>query len=179
MLYLCCENWIWKNIRVPNAHASSFGTKWEPQSIRPSKNTKRFRKFCIRLTQFGKNFAPISHQILHLKIKCPKVYLIRPPSASLPTAAIAAIQNIKMACQLKWTNRVNPGRTEQPLWYSFRVWLTKLAKLKMNPTCMHCLSSCTGPIYEFGKSYHWILTWSFKTLILKQLGIWTVHAYVF
>ena len=63
--------------------------------------------------------------------------------------------------------------------YSFRVWLTKLATLKMNPTCMHCLSSCTGPIYEFGKSYHWILTWSFKTLILKQLGIWTVHAYVF
>ena len=57
--------------------------------------------------------------------------------------------------------------------YTFRVWLTKLATLKMNPTCMQCLSSCTGSFYENGKSYHWILTWSFKTLFLKQLGIWT------
>ena len=71
----------------------------------------------LQVARFGKNFAPISHQILHLKIKCPKVHLIHPPSASLPTAAIAAIQNIKMACQLKWTNRVNPGPTEQPLRY--------------------------------------------------------------
>ena len=37
------------------------------------------------------------------------------------TAAIAAIQNIKMACQLKWTNRVNPGPTEQPQRY-LSVW---------------------------------------------------------
>ena len=94
---------------------SSLATKWKLQCIRPTTNTKRFRKFCVRLTHLGTNFAPISHQILHLKIKCSEVYLIRPPSTSLPTAAIAAIQNIKMACQLKWTNRVNPGRTEQPL----------------------------------------------------------------
>ena len=53
------------------------------------------------------------------------------------------------------------------------------ATLETRHFAVHCLSSCTGPIYEFGKSYHWILTWSFKTLILKQLGIWTVHAYVF
>ena len=102
---------------IQGCPCSSLATKWKPQSIRTSKNTKRFTKFCIRLTHLGTNFVPISHPILHLKIKCPKVYLIRPPSFSLPTAAIAAIQNIKMACQLKWTNRVNPGPTEQPQRY--------------------------------------------------------------
>ena len=89
------------------------------QNERPSKNTKRFRKFCIRLTHFGSNFAPISHQILHLKKKFPKVYLIRPPSTSLPTAAIAAIKNDKMACQLEVDEQSKRGRTEQPLRYTW------------------------------------------------------------
>ena len=74
---------------------SSLATKWKLQYIRPTINTKRFRKFCVRLTYLGKKFAPISHQILHLEKKFPKVYLIRTPSVSLPTAANPALNMSK------------------------------------------------------------------------------------
>ena len=77
-------------------------------------NTKRFRKFCVRLTHLGTNFAPISHQILHLKKKFPKVYLIRTPSVSLPTAANPALKFVKLACQQAVYEQSNPVRTEQP-----------------------------------------------------------------
>ena len=59
--------------------------------------------------------SPLTIQFLK---KNPKVYLIRPPSASLPTAAIAALQNYQMACQLEVDEQSNPGRTEQPLRYT-------------------------------------------------------------
>ena len=84
---------------------SSLATKWKLQCIRPTTNTKRFRKFCVRLTHLGTNFAPISHQILHLKKKFPKVYLIRTPSVSLPTAANPALKLLKWPASRQCTNR--------------------------------------------------------------------------
>ena len=84
---------------------SSLATKWKLQCIRPTTNTKRFRKFCVRLTHLGTNFAPISHQILHLEKKFPKVYLIRTPSVSLPTAANPALKLSKWPASRQCTNR--------------------------------------------------------------------------
>ena len=84
---------------------SSLATKWKLQCIRPTTNTKRFRKFCVRLTHLGTNFAPISHQILHLEKKFPKVYLIRTPSVSLPTAANPALKFSKWPASRQCTNR--------------------------------------------------------------------------
>ena len=50
-------------------------------------------------------FAPISHQILHLEKKFPKVYLIRTPSISLPTAANPALKFSKWPASRQCTNR--------------------------------------------------------------------------
>ena len=89
------------------AFGSSLATKWEPQSIRPSKNTKRFRKFCIRLTHFGSNFAPISHQILHLEKNAQKFIWFVHPLLPCPQLPFLPSKMIKWPASLKWTNRVN------------------------------------------------------------------------
>ena len=95
---------------------SSLATKWKLQCIRPTTNTKRFRKFCVRLTHLGTNFAPISHQILHLEKKFPKVYLIRTPCFPANSCQ-SCPKNVKMACQQAVYEQSNPVRTEQSLRY--------------------------------------------------------------